>query len=483
MRQHLTEMGSFKFALAAAATFLALNFAILLCPAQSISAAPKATITVDTTSETSSAGHCTLRDAILAANAGTTRFNCVGSGGADSIGFSTAGTIVLTGTLPVIAQDLTIDGGGSITISGNSLYQIVSVSSTINLNLIGLRFQNGNSGVLPGGAISNAGNLAITNTTFISNSASNYGGAIENANGSGLTVVNSTFSNNSSFNGGGAIDTNPMPNISILNSTFSNNSTAIDHGGAIYIFNITNATIANSSFVNNTAGGLGEGGGVRIEAGSFTVITNSSFTRNNAESGAAISNNGSTTLITNTTMSGNKSNKDGGGIQNANSATTTLNNVTLATNVADYNNDTAGNGGGIYSEGGSTLNLKNTILAKNNDLGNEAPDCQGALTTLGNNLLGDDTLCTGLTDGASGDKVGTGGSPKDPKLGPLGYYGGSTLVHSLLTGSLALNAGSNSTCASTDQRGVVRPLTGGNPCDMGAYEGVGYGLYFPLIFR
>jgi hypothetical protein len=84
-------------------------------------------------------------------------------------------------------------------------------------------------------------------------------------------------------------------------------------------------------------------------------------------------------------------------------------------------------------------------------------------------------------NGSNGDKVGTGGTPLNPKLGPLGYYGGATLVHSLLTGSPALNAGNNATCAATDQRGVTRPISG--TCDMGAYEGVGFGLYLPIINR
>jgi hypothetical protein len=133
-------------------------------------------------------------------------------------------------------------------------------------------------------------------------------------------------------------------------------------------------------------------------------------------------------------------------------------------------------------DGSSTFIFKNTIVAGNVDNGSQAPDCQGALTSQGNNLLGNNLLCTGLTDGLNGDKVGTNASPKDPSLGPLGYYGGATLVHSLLVGSIALDAGSNATCASTDQRGVPRPING--TCDMGAFEGTTPpGMNLPLIAR
>ena len=66
----------------------------------------------------------------------------------------------------------------------------------------------------------------------------------------------------------------------------------------------------------------------------------------------------------------------------------------------------------------------------------------------------------------------------DPRLGSLGYYGGSTPTIPLLSGSPAIDAGNPSGCTDgqgnplkTDQRGLPRPDqedTGG--CDMGAYE-------------
>lgn len=490
MRHPSTALNEFKKPFVILVALLTLGEVLFFYPTAPTYAAPKATITVTTTSESSAAG-CTLRDAILAANTDTVKNNCPTGSGTDTIGFGAlSGTIVLTGSLPAIAQDLTIDGGGAITVSGSNLYQIVSVNSGVNLNLIGLRFQSGNSGT-SGGAIYNQGNLAITNTAFISNSSGNYGGAIENANDSGLRIVNSTFSNNTSTHGGGAIDTNATAaNLSILNSTFSNNSASIDNGGAIYVFWMP-TIIGNSSFVNNTAGGLGEGGGVRIEGTITTVITNSAFFANTAESGGAVSNSGGTVLITDTTFSSNKANNNGGGLQVA-GGTSTLNNVTIARNIADdnYPTDSVGNGGGIFF-GSGTLNIRNSIIAGNIDKSGEAPDLDcasvGSPTSLGYNLLGKNVGCLAFSS-TTGDQVGTGATPKDPKLGPLGYYGGSTLVHSLLTGSLALNNGNpaapgsgGNACASSDQRGVGRPISG--TCDMGAYEGVGYGLFFPLILR
>jgi hypothetical protein len=56
----------------------------------------------------------------------------------------------------------------------------------------------------------------------------------------------------------------------------------------------------------------------------------------------------------------------------------------------------------------------------------------------------------------------------DPKLGALANNGGTTQTMALLTGSPAINAGNNTGCPTTDQRGIARPQ--GGVCDIGAFE-------------
>ncbi|HEY9741316.1 MAG TPA: choice-of-anchor Q domain-containing protein, partial [Coleofasciculaceae cyanobacterium] len=67
-------------------------------------------------------------------------------------------------------------------------------------------------------------------------------------------------------------------------------------------------------------------------------------------------------------------------------------------------------------------------------------------------------------------ECGAGITTANPLLGSLANNGGSgsTQTLALLAGSPAINAGNNSVCPKTDQRGVARPQ--GGVCDIGAFE-------------
>jgi hypothetical protein len=154
-------------------------------------------------------------------------------------------------------------------------------------------------------------------------------------------------------------------------------------------------------------------------------------------------------------LSGNSAGHGGGvfngGVGGGILAALSITNSTLSGNSADIE------GGGIYSEGG-TVELINTIVAAQ-ALGE---DCHAgpAVTSFGHNLDSDGTC--NLT--AIGDIPNV-----DPLLGPLQLNEpGSTETHALLPGSPAIDAGDDSACPSTDQRGVPRPQ--GSRCDIGAYE-------------
>jgi len=141
-----------------------------------------------------------------------------------------------------------------------------------------------------------------------------------------------------------------------------------------------------------------------------------------------------------------------------------FNNGTLTvTNSTFFDNTATDSGDGIANDG--TATLTNTIVAPGGN-------CSTGVTDGGHNL--DSGTSCGFSE-ANGSLSNT-----DPQLDPAGLQdnGGPTETVALCTGagvpagctgaSPAIDAGDNTYCPATDQRGVPRPY--GSTCDIGAYE-------------
>jgi CSLREA domain-containing protein len=397
-------------------------------------------------------GACTLRAAIMEANA---------LAGADTITLP-LGTYTLaipgpgedaaaTGDLD-IDSTVTITGAGasSTIIDGGDLDRVIHSApngQVITVRITGVTVQGGRGA--GGAGIFNGrfglGLLELTDSTVRSNVATGgSGGGILNI---GMVRLENVIirNNDGAVSGGGIFNqgTITISGSSIRSNVANSTGGGIDSGGT--------AVITDTTIDGNTAGpGSGGGGGVynfgTMELANSTVSSNSSD-----DWGGGLGNSGPLTL-TNVTVSGNVAGAEGGGLWHHPIGSSTLLNVTI-------NANTAATGGGIYSLAGAFLGVvttKNTIVADN-----IATDCAGGvpITSLGHNLDSDGTC--GLT--GTGDLPGV-----DPLLGPLADNGGPTQTRALLVGSPAIDAGDNSGCPATDQRGVARPQ--GSACDIGAYE-------------
>ncbi len=326
-------------------------------------------------------------------------------------------------------------GSGKTILEGNHLSRVISVGdiydrTNYTVIIIGVTIQNGamsDDRLWGGGGIKNFWSTVTLKDVVITGCAAGgqtqclYGGGIHNV--ATMTLENCTVTKNHANGTGGAIYSHGT--LAIINSTISDNTAA---NGAGIDNHIGNITIAGSTISDNRAAGFG--GGILNNAGD------------------------SLTNIVNSTISGNSAGTTGGGIHNEWGGGT-LTNVTVAYNVAGVA------GGGIYQKTSQPAyhgaTLKNTILAHNT-----AGDCAGAL----NNIKDEGgNVCTGSSCGLP---VG------DPLLGPLQDNGGLTFTHALLRGSAAIDAGNNSVCPDTDQRGVARPQDGDGDtvavCDIGAFE-------------
>ena len=364
--------------------------------------------------------------------------------------------------MPRLVQSIPSNGGGiynggtltvtSSTVSGNtSSNGGIFNGGTLTLTLTDSTV-SGNTTGNSGGGIWNQGTLTLTNSTVTGNSARVWGGGIANISGATMTLTNSTVGGNSTeISVGGGIRN--FGTLTINNSTVSGDTASSDGGGGIYNDPGGPLTLNNSTVSGNTAGAQGGGGIDNTGTLTLTDSTVSGNTANNSAGGGIV--NRSALTITNSTVSGNTASSDGGGIWNT-GGTLTLTSSTVTGNTAQ-----AGKGGGIRKASG-TVNLTNAIIAVNTAA--TGPDCSGLPTSLGYNLIGDDTNC-GFAP-VTGDLVNG-----DPILGPLQDNSGPTFTHALLPESPAIDAGDNAACPETDQRGISRPQ--GAQCDIGAFEFTG----------
>ncbi len=432
---------------------LKLAISIFICAVGfTASTANAATFTVNSTDDIDdgacNATHCSLREAVNRANAAT---------GGDTIDFDGVSNVQLTATLPDITTTINIIGGSGVTVLGNADNGVVP-----NINTSFRAF-----------LVTGAGNLSMSNIT-VSNAKENNanGGGLLNQTGGTVSLTNCAFNFNAALNvlggaggAGGGISNNGT--MTLTNTEVSFNDASVLGGG---IFNgangaltLTESTVAFNT--NNTASTIG-GGGIYNAAATVPLTVNRSLIRSNLTggNGGGIFNNAGVTNITNSTLAFNSAfANNGGGFYNF--GTTTITNST----ITDQN--FAQIGGGIFNDIGSTVNLRNTIVAEN-DATTSAPDVSGAYAAPMFNLIGKADGSTGFVNNTNGNKVGTIAMPRDPLLAPIANNGGATQTYALLSGSPAVNAGSNAlaTGLTTDQRGAGFPRIINTIVDIGSFE-------------
>ena len=165
---------------------------------------------------------------VQAASGGTVTFDCGG-----------AATIVITAQKTISANGaLTIDGAKTITLTGNNATRPFLVDAPANLILKDLTVQQGTAAGGPGAVLVRSGaQLNIQNSNFNSNySTAASGGAIGGDAGSTISVDGGVFSGNGAFERGGAISSAGY--VYISRSTFAFNGA--HDGGAVALTSIIN---------------------------------------------------------------------------------------------------------------------------------------------------------------------------------------------------------------------------------------------------
>ncbi|MEA2411271.1 MAG: large repetitive protein [Thermoleophilaceae bacterium] len=384
-------------------------------------AAQAATFNVNTTTDQTVTGGCTtapdcsLRDAVTAADNAPDPSNTINV---------PSGTYTLSlGSIGVVGP-LEIAGAGArtTTIDANGTSRIFDISDG-NVSISGLTLTGGNADTGTPDFFAGDGGAILLGS---------FGGFLGCgcSPSPGLTLTDSVVKGNSAtFNGGGigtaTFESPDVSDITIDRSTISDNQvtggTGGGFGGGIESFGnltVTNSTVSGNSVSNASATNQGGGIAVGLDPGFFGGSPG-------------------TVTILNTTVAGNSVSGSAPG----------------------------GMGGGISASSGSgsvALDVKNTIVAGNTVDGATA-DCSGVTTVTSDHNLSGDASC-GFIDAGSLPST-------DPQLGALADNGGPTDTRKPASASPVIDAGTDTGCPSTDQRGNPRPQ--GAACDMGALEQAG----------
>ncbi|HXE53013.1 MAG TPA: choice-of-anchor Q domain-containing protein, partial [Tepidisphaeraceae bacterium] len=392
----------------------------------------------------------------------------------------------------VLANNVTIKGLGPsiIGVSGSNHSSnqgtVFIVNPGVTAEIDGLLITNGFQELGNAAGIDNEGTLALNNCAVTNCSTPQNGGGIFN-NGT-LTLTTTTVSGNRAANGAGIY--NQAGSVTLNGCTVSSNTSQAGRGAGLYnagTLLVTNSTFSGNSVDNSSTPPIGAGGAI-WNGGPQANIYSSTFSGNSALNGvgAGIFSSGTRLNLFNSTFSGNTAGGQGrGGALNADGYVLGVN-CTMVNNSASF-----GGAIDVGDAGAGDLTLYNTIVAQNTAASSaNGKDIYGTLDEdylnpfgfnmpvgpqfSSNNLIDDASSAGGLfTNDGYGNIVGS------PALvGSLANNGGPTQTVNLLSGSPAIDAGSNSlaedfststpTALPTDQRGLSRIYN--NVVDIGAIE-------------
>jgi hypothetical protein len=436
---------------------------------------------------------CSLREAVIKANA---------HGGHDTIVLPDAATYALTivgsddnaqaGDLDV-TDALTIrhPGAGLATVDATTAHDgVIQNIAGGPLTVSHLDLTGGNPG-LAGGAINAGDDLKVLSSVLEKNGTGaggvELGGALQLA-GDGATFVvrDSTIRGNHARVGGGIqMGTAGAPGkLTVVGSRIQGNTAAgtSPEGGGIEV-GVGSVLVKNSTIAKNRAklDAFAAGGGIAAESDVNLKVKTSTIADNHAvNDGGGLYLLPGQTQILRSTISGNRSKRNGGGISS--SSTLSVIDSTL------FGNRAAGSGGALFEEGGPMVMNSATIVGNEANSDSTGSDTGGGMSRSGGTAFIEDSLIALNTLGPTtpddceffdSASVGHNLTSSDchfastadtvdahPRLGPLADNGGPTETVALEKGSPAIGGATGGDATPRDQRGHKRDA---HP-DVGAFE-------------
>ena len=249
----------------------------------------------------------------------------------------------------------------------------------------------------------------------------------------------------------------------------ANNAQALGGGG---LFAVSSITLDGSVVSGNQS--RARGGGISALGGDVTIRSSTISDNHSDSEGGGVFAPGClsgcvvgefTTRIENSTISGNTTGINGGGVH-VTYSNVVVRNSTIAANGAQ--NAVAG-GGGVFIDNivngvqlAPAITIVSSIVAGNTSANSAAADIGSPASLV---VQGDHDIITAMSGTPPIDTL-----VGNPGLLPLGDYGGPTPTHALAANSLAIDHGSNPGHFASDQRGAGHTRVFGADTDIGAFE-------------
>ena len=282
---------------------------------------------------------------------------------------------------------ITGNGTGTLTLNGNSNgpQTLIMIGETGYFTL-GAGGILANNTATDGGAVCMTGGMfTMDGGTIANNTASEHGGAVYMTGGTFEMSGGSITNNTAEFGFGGALcvdgDNNNKVTITLSDTAKISNNTATNGGGVFMKGSGTKITLSGTAEISNNkavsgsgeALATGHGGGVHVDDGTFSIISDSVIITNNKakKNGGGVYMTGGTFTMEGGTIANNTATSGFGGALSVDGNNKAVD-ITLS-GTAKISNNTATNGGGVFMKGGNTeITLSDNAEISNNQAVSES---------------------------------------------------------------------------------------------------------------
>ena len=382
--------------------------------------------------------------------------------------------IGLAGAIDVPQQDLALLGPGpGLVIDGNDGGSVLRHGGTGTLLLRGLSVARGHlrSSFAQGGCLWSHGNVLLQNVRVHHCTAEGDRGLDPQAAGGGIAADGDVT----------LVDSLVYANVAVAGS-FSAGGGIVAQGRLKLV---RSRLFGNSAPHGNYGGGAGFGG---------LTASYSEISGNDAEFYGGVFARGDST-VSHSAIVGNHALQQNGGIALGGSFATGGDGETLLVIDSTISDNTASSRSGLVLDGNAAKSVLNSTIAYNREFPAQSPTpppCEGALYAVGLLELESTIVARNRCDDRPGDilvpegtarleggdnlievsslSVPPGTISANPRLAALAHNGGPTRTRALMSGSPAIDMGSNVGGVATDQRGPGFPRVKGMRADIGAFE-------------